>query len=146
MTPPADGSRNNVAVNGRTYVGKVGVNQQVPSFDAPLLEANGWTRVATDVANVGHTAYGQDNQQNLDKGYFDWLSKQSGNYRKRFYEGQYIDEVTGALWTIDLIRLRRDLAGQELGKLRDLVGDMGRGDDVAAADVDAAATRPPTAR
>ncbi len=55
----------------------------------------------------------KDNQQNLDKGYFDWLSKQSGNYRKRFYEGQYIDEVTGALWTIDLIEQMRLRPGDE---------------------------------
>ena len=53
------------------------------------------------------------NAQNLDAGYFNWLAAQTGNYRKRFYEGQYVDEINGALWSLDLIEACRIMPGEE---------------------------------
>jgi phage terminase large subunit-like protein len=58
----------------------------------------------------------KDNEKNLDKGYFDWLAKQTGNYRKRFYEGEYVDEVSGALWSYDLIEACRIKGEAEEGR------------------------------
>jgi hypothetical protein len=43
LTPPNDGSRNTVIIFGRLYQSAPGVPIAVPSFDAPTLEANGWT-------------------------------------------------------------------------------------------------------
>lgn len=41
LLPPATGNATHVA-NGRTYVGVVGTPQDVPDFDAVILQANGW--------------------------------------------------------------------------------------------------------
>lgn len=41
LLPPATGNATH-AVCGRTYVGVVGTPQDVPDFDAPVLQANGW--------------------------------------------------------------------------------------------------------
>ena len=41
MLPPATGNATHV-VCGRTYVGVVGTPRDVPDFDAPVLQANGW--------------------------------------------------------------------------------------------------------
>ena len=43
LTPPNDGSRNTVIIFGRLYQSAPGVPIAVPNFDAPTLEANGWT-------------------------------------------------------------------------------------------------------
>ncbi len=43
LTPPDDGSRNAVTVNGRLYQSAPGIAIAAPSFDVPTLEANGWT-------------------------------------------------------------------------------------------------------
>jgi hypothetical protein len=43
------------------------------------------------------------NKANLDAGCIKELENSTGNYRKRFYEGAYIDEVSNALWGYDLI-------------------------------------------
>jgi hypothetical protein len=42
VVPPADGSRNSVTVNGRTYTSTPGTSISVPDFDAEVLLANGW--------------------------------------------------------------------------------------------------------
>lgn len=41
-------------VNGRTYTGVLGTPQDVPDFDAALLQANGW--IPFDGGGVGTTA------------------------------------------------------------------------------------------
>lgn len=43
MLPPEDGSRNTISFSGRLYASTPGVATPVPSFDAPVLAANGWT-------------------------------------------------------------------------------------------------------
>ncbi len=43
LMPPNDGSRNTVTIFGRVYQSVPGAPIAVPSFDAPTLEANGWT-------------------------------------------------------------------------------------------------------
>ena len=45
MMPPADGSHGSVTVSGRTYSGFPQMSVAVPSFDAPALQANGWTAI-----------------------------------------------------------------------------------------------------
>lgn len=42
MLPPSAGGY--IAFNGRIYVSAPGVPLEVPPFDAPTLEANGWIR------------------------------------------------------------------------------------------------------
>lgn len=51
LLPPPNGG--NTTVNGRTYVAAAGATLDVPDFDAQVLSANGWTKVA---AQVGATA------------------------------------------------------------------------------------------
>lgn len=53
MLPPATGNATHI-VNGRTYVGVVGTPQDVPDFDAPTLQANGWQ--ITDPHGSGTTS------------------------------------------------------------------------------------------
>ncbi|MGH6846761.1 MAG: hypothetical protein ACREC0_04765 [Methylocella sp.] len=45
MLPPASGIDNQLTFNGRTYVTTPGVSIEVQPFDAPILQANGWTLV-----------------------------------------------------------------------------------------------------
>lgn len=45
----------------------------------------------------------QDNAANLDPEYLASLENAPERYRKRFFEGQYVDEVEGALWTLEAI-------------------------------------------
>lgn len=47
MWPQNQGLRNSVSFNGRTYSSIPGVPIPVPDFDAPVLQANGWTTYAT---------------------------------------------------------------------------------------------------
>ncbi|SHG91013.1 phage terminase large subunit [Bradyrhizobium erythrophlei] len=54
-----------------------------------------------------------DNAQNLDAGYVKELENSTGNYNKRFFKGEYIDEVNNALWTLDLIEACRVNPGEE---------------------------------
>ncbi|UGY23739.1 phage terminase large subunit [Bradyrhizobium septentrionale] len=54
-----------------------------------------------------------DNMANLDAGYIKELENSTGNYRKRFWEGSYIDENAGALWTTELIESCRVAVGDE---------------------------------
>lgn len=44
-----------------------------------------------------------DNAANLDKAYLDSLSRAPERYRRRFYDGQYVDDVEGALWTMEAL-------------------------------------------
>lgn len=53
VVPPSSGNLT-CKVNGRTYTGVANTAQDVPDFDAALLEANGWTVVAE--GGVGTTA------------------------------------------------------------------------------------------
>jgi phage terminase large subunit-like protein len=48
-----------------------------------------------------------DNAQNLSREYIASLENLPERQRKRFYEGLYIDELEGALWTIDTIEKHR---------------------------------------
>lgn len=43
LSPPNDGSRNAVTIFGRLYQSRPGAPIAVPAFDAPTLEANGWS-------------------------------------------------------------------------------------------------------
>jgi hypothetical protein len=49
----------------------------------------------------------EDNARNLGEDYLNELRNESGNYYKRFYKGEYIDEVPGALWSYTLIEACR---------------------------------------
>lgn len=46
MLPPTAVGQQSVAVNGRNYSGAPGSVVDVPDFDATVLGANGWTKVA----------------------------------------------------------------------------------------------------
>ena len=46
MLIPANAQKNPLVVNGRPYGGPAGAPLDVPDFDAGMLEANGWARVA----------------------------------------------------------------------------------------------------
>jgi Phage terminase large subunit/Terminase RNaseH-like domain len=43
----------------------------------------------------------QDNAPNLDARYLESLARAPARYRKRYYEGQYVDDIEGALWTME---------------------------------------------
>jgi len=49
----------------------------------------------------------EDNKENLDPAYLDELRSMSARHRQRFYEGKYVSEVEGALWTADMIESSR---------------------------------------
>lgn len=53
MMPPADGSHMSVTVSGRTYSGFPQMSVVVPSFDAPALQANGWTTITPSPLSGG---------------------------------------------------------------------------------------------
>ncbi|PNG25513.1 hypothetical protein CR492_13440 [Methylocella silvestris] len=42
MSPPENGNRNDVSINGRVYQSVPGAAISVPPFDVAILEANGW--------------------------------------------------------------------------------------------------------
>ena len=52
MLPPANSVRNQLTINGRTYVTAPGVSIEVQPFDAPILQANGWTLVQLTVVTL----------------------------------------------------------------------------------------------
>ena len=57
MTPPGDGKRNTVRVpRGTPYTAAQGGFLDVPTFDAHVLSANGWTRLGGDNCFVGPTS------------------------------------------------------------------------------------------
>lgn len=45
----------------------------------------------------------QDNAANLDPRYIESLARMPARYRKRYYEGQYSEDVEGALWTMEAL-------------------------------------------
>lgn len=47
------------------------------------------------------------NKENLDPSYIQSLEFMPKKFRERFYDGKYVVEVDGALWTSDLLELRR---------------------------------------
>ena len=59
--------------------------------------------------NVGRADYAQlqmnpvDNEENLPVDYLDSLRKLPPRMRLRFYEGAFLEEVSGALWTLETI-------------------------------------------
>jgi hypothetical protein len=44
--PPGDSSHNPIVVAGRSYAAALGSVINVPDFDAPTLDSNGWLRCA----------------------------------------------------------------------------------------------------
>jgi hypothetical protein len=46
VMPPSNGNNNSISFNGRTYSSRPGVAIPVLDFDAPVLQANGWTLAA----------------------------------------------------------------------------------------------------
>lgn len=50
----------------------------------------------------------KDNEVNLDPEYIKSLESMPEAYRKRFFEGKYVDSIEGALWTMDLLALCRE--------------------------------------
>lgn len=49
----------------------------------------------------------KDNAKYLDAAYLAELESSSGNYRKRFWDGEYVDEVVGALWSYLMLEAAR---------------------------------------
>ena len=52
MLPPANAVYNSITFNNRTYVTTPGVSIEVQPFDAPMLQANGWTLVLFQAATL----------------------------------------------------------------------------------------------
>lgn len=50
----------------------------------------------------------EDNRANLTKEYLEELQDASERNRKRFYEGEYVPSLDGALWTLERIEASRD--------------------------------------
>lgn len=48
-----------------------------------------------------------DNRQNLSKEFLEELANGSARARKRFYEGEYSEDMEGALWSLDKIEQQR---------------------------------------
>jgi hypothetical protein len=69
----------------------------------------------------------KDNQANLDPSYLKSLENMPKAYRERFFEGNYVDDVEGALWTISLLescreeRVLPDEGGKKLADFRRIV-------------------------
>lgn len=55
MIPPDDGSTHAIAISGRTYSAPPKNAIPVPSFDVPVLEANGWQVVSTTSSSSGES-------------------------------------------------------------------------------------------
>src|SRR5450631_531762 len=51
MIPPSDGRHNSISFDGRTYSSSPGVSISVPSFDVPVLGANGWQQITVLTGN-----------------------------------------------------------------------------------------------
>lgn len=48
-----------------------------------------------------------DNRENLDPGYLRSLENMPRQFRERFFEGKYVAQIEGALWSPDLLETRR---------------------------------------
>jgi hypothetical protein len=51
-----------------------------------------------------------DNMENIDAGYLEELRNSSEKTRRRFLDGQFLDDSEGALWTVETIARQRKLA------------------------------------
>lgn len=58
-----------------------------------------------------------DNVDNIDKDYIESLQAMSSRAKKRFFDGEYLDEIDGALWTPEIL---------ERTRVDGLVGDLQR--------------------
>lgn len=69
----------------------------------------------------------EGNRKNLDPSYLQSLRSMPKKFRERFYEGKYVDDAEGALWTTDGLELCRedqilpDPAGKRLADFRRIV-------------------------
>jgi hypothetical protein len=54
----------------------------------------------------------QDNAANLDAAYIESLANAPERHRRRFYSGQYVDDVEGALWTMEVLDYARTTAAE----------------------------------
>lgn len=77
-----------------------------PDSKQELVDAANYARMFVNPA---------DNAANLSAEYLAELENSTGNYRKRFYEGAYIDENPNAMWTADLIEACRIAGGSTSG-------------------------------
>lgn len=50
----------------------------------------------------------EGNRQNLDPAYLESLKAMPKKFRERFYEGNYVADVVGALWPLELLESRRE--------------------------------------
>ena len=66
----------------------------------------------------------EDNKDNLDPSYLESLRNLPTMYRERFYEGKYVTDIVGALWTTDMLELCREdpiLPDERGKKLKDFI-------------------------
>jgi len=90
-----------------------------------ILHVNPETRKPLDSDVVSSNMYynflqPQDNAPNLDPAYLDSLARAPARVRKRFYEGQYVEDVEGALWTVEALdhaRTRPDEVPDDLDRV-----------------------------
>jgi len=84
----------------------------------------------------------EQNAANLTKDYLDYLrNNRNERHRKRFYEGVYVDEVEGSLWTYELIEQSR-CTEEDLPEMRQtivIIDPSGTMDKSKEADIE---TRP----
>lgn len=59
----------------------------------------------------------EDNAENLSAEFLDSLRNLPTKQRKRFFEGEYVEEIDGALWTIELLDQHRAEARPELKRI-----------------------------
>lgn len=62
-----------------------------------------------------------DNAQNLSLEYLDSLRRMPERRRRRFYSGEYVDEIDGALWSLELLELARSQISEVPSTLRRVV-------------------------
>ena len=80
----------------------------------------------------------EQNRANLSDEYLEELENSTGNYRKRFWDGVYIDENPNALWTLDLIEGCRVEPGEEPEYVQTVVAidPSGAGEQGDKSDID----------
>lgn len=73
--------------------------KQNPRTKLPLIDPDNYARLAMNP---------EDNRGNLSAEYIESLKNASERIRKRFYEGLYVQEVSGALWLLEKLEEHRD--------------------------------------
>lgn len=73
-----------------------------------------------NAANFAHMFMNPKDNPNLDPDYLAELQAMPERQRRRFYEGQYVDEIEGALWTLEVIEQSR-ITPAEMPVLRRIV-------------------------